>query len=50
VPPWAQDWWQRHRKIDDERMRQDEESARQATVRRRAVEKLTPEEREELGV
>lgn len=38
IPAWAQDWWKRHKKDDDKR------------IRREAIAKLTPEERRVLGI
>ena len=50
VPDWAQEWWQGHRRRDDERQQREAQAQREAEIRKRAVAKLTPEERAELGV
>lgn len=50
VPEWAMGWWYKH-KIRDAALREQNERARHAEeVRQAALEKLTKEERDELGV
>ena len=50
VPAWAQEWWQEHKRRDDDRQQRETQAQREAEIRKRAISKLTPEEREELGV
>ncbi len=50
VPTWAQEWWTDHKREDAEREAQNQRAKQEAAIRRRAIAKLTPEEREELGV
>lgn len=50
VPEWAREWWDAH-KLEDKRRLELEEAVRKgAEIRKRAIAKLTPEERSELGV
>jgi len=50
VPEWAQEWWTNHKRKDAERLERDLRAQREAKIRAHAIAKLTPEEREELGV
>lgn len=50
VPEWAESWWQDHKKHDAHRMQEEAQARKEAAIRQRALAKLTPEEREELGV
>jgi hypothetical protein len=50
VPSWGQEWWQEHKLRDAERLKRDHKVQREAEIRKQAIAKLTPEEREELGV
>lgn len=50
IPAWAKEWWSIHKKIDKEQQERDEQTRRSNNVRQQAIEKLTPEERNELGV
>lgn len=50
VPRWAKGWWQRHQKADALRTRESLAQLKAANRRRRALAKLTPEERKELGL
>ena len=50
VPDWAKGWWDEHKKADASRIVREQEAKRASEVRQRAIDKLTPEERAELGV
>lgn len=50
VPDWAKEWWSYHQARDAERIKSDAKAREDALIRKRAIAKLTQEEREELGV
>lgn len=50
VPSWAIEWWTGHKARDEEELKNSTRRQEQAMVRREALSKLTPEEREELGL
>lgn len=50
VPAWASEWWEAHKLEDRQRFEQEERARDGSRIRERAVAKLTPEERAELGV
>ncbi len=50
IPGWVGDWWLRHKRYDEERVRAEKKAARAAEVRKQALSKLTDEEIAELGV
>ena len=50
VPAWAQEWWTEHKRRDNERLERETKAQSEAEIRKQAIAKLTPEEREELGV
>lgn len=43
-------WWSQHRRRDQQRRREEMEERSRQRTRRRALEKLSPEEREALGI
>jgi len=43
-------WWRNHQEADERRKKAEADAERLGLIRRRAIEKLTPEEREALGV
>jgi len=50
VPEWALEWWTSHVQADAERVSRSKQAQREAAVRKRALAKLTKEERDELGL
>jgi hypothetical protein len=50
VPAWALEWWQQHKQADALRQRTERKARQDMATRQRAIAKLTPEERAELGV
>jgi len=50
VPEWAEEWWAFHKAQDTQRRKESADARRSEAVRQRALSKLTPIEREELGV
>jgi hypothetical protein len=50
VPSWAKVWWARHKAIDELRTQREMEEAQTRNLRKRALAKLTREERKLLGV
>ena len=50
VPKWAAEWWENHQAHDAQRLTEQAEARRQYQVRKKALSKLTPEERDELGL
>lgn len=50
IPEWAKEWWESHKAADAQRARESAEVRRQNKIREKALKKLTPEERNELGI
>ncbi len=50
VPEWARPWWEDHKRRDEIRMERDAEYAREQAIKKAALDKLTLEEREALGL
>jgi hypothetical protein len=50
VPKWAEKWLERHLEQDAERREQEDQEQRRTRLRKKAMAKLTNEEREALGV
>ena len=50
VPDWAKEWWESHKRKDYEETLHSEKKRKEVEIRKRAINKLTPEERAELGV
>jgi hypothetical protein len=50
VPELARGWWEKHKAEDAARLAAEIRAKRDAEVRAKAISKLTPEERAELGV
>lgn len=50
VPEWAREWWESHKAEDRRRIQEDAQARREEQIRKRALSKLTKEEREELGL
>ena len=50
VPEWAKEWWESHKRKDYEETLRSEKKRKEVEIRKRAINKLTPEERAELGV
>lgn len=48
IPAWATKWWEEHQKRDKERTHQEEIAARTESLRKRALAKLSAEERAAL--
>lgn len=50
LPTWALEWWTSHKRRDEERVASEARAKKEAAVRKKALAKLTQEERDELGV
>lgn len=50
IPDWAQDWWQRHKRVDEQRTSADAKFRQEQDLRAIALAKLTTAERAVLGV
>ena len=50
IPEWAEDWWERHQEYDRTREERDQAERIRGRQRQAALDKLTPQERELLGL
>lgn len=50
IPKWAKRWWQEHKSLDAERMERNQQQKREASIRKKAISKLSKSERAALGV
>ncbi len=50
IPMWAVEWWENHKRQDEEQSQRTEEARRSSDIRKKAIAKLTQQERDELGV
>ena len=50
LPPRVVKWWQNHKKIDQERLKQEIREMNLRKTRKRVISKLTPREKEALGI
>lgn len=50
VPSFAKKWWDEHKQRDEELLKSSKKAIISSKIRAKAVKKLTPEEREELGL
>lgn len=50
LPAEVREWWREHQALDRQRLAAEEASRQRARLKKRALDKLTPEERKALGV
>jgi hypothetical protein len=50
IPKWAREWWEVHQADDLQREREREEARREKMLKASALAKLSPEEKEILGI
>lgn len=50
IPEWAREWWAEHQDADRVRLAIEQATERNRKLRMKAVAKLTPEERQALGL
>lgn len=50
IPEWAQAWWKEHQAVDAQRAEYSKQYQQQSETAKRALDKLTKEERRALGL
>lgn len=50
LPHDVKKWWVRHKEIDEKRIKERAEAVKRVELRKKALKKLSPEERRALGI